>query len=87
MAIGPDDRAAFQRYFASAGLPFLGVPDPGGETLRRLGQEVNWLKFGRLPALLALARDGEVHQLHHARSVRDLPDFEAAAQTLVGIGT
>jgi peroxiredoxin len=82
VAIGPDGPDAFRDYFGRNGLPFTGVPDPGGKLLGLLGQEVNWLKLGRMPALLAVARDGHVAHIHKGRSMRDLPDFARALEAL-----
>ena len=80
--IGPDDAAAFTRYFDGHHLPFRGVPDRGGQLLAQLGQEVNWLRLGRMPALLAVARDGEIVHVHHGGSMRDLPDVDRALAAL-----
>jgi peroxiredoxin len=82
VAFGPDAPAAFRAYFARERLPFRGVPDPGGRLLARLGQEVNWFRLGRMPALLAVRGDGEVVHVHRGRSMRDLPDVDAALAAL-----
>lgn len=85
VAFGPDGPSAFRAYFARERLPFRGVPDPGGRLLAQLGQEVNWLRLGRMPALLAVRADGEVVHVHRGRSMRDLPDVDAALAAL-GVG-
>ena len=82
VAVGPDGAQAFHDYFGREHLPFRGVPDPGGRLLRALGQEVNWLKLGRMPALLAVAPGGEVTHVHHGRSMSDLPDIDRALAAL-----
>jgi peroxiredoxin Q/BCP len=82
VAIGPDDGPAFQRYFTRENLPFEGIPDPGGRLLGRLGQEVNWLRLGRMPALLAVDATGRVVHVHKGRTMADLPDFGRALAAL-----
>ncbi len=82
MAIGPDGPRAFREYFERHGLAFAGIPDPGGRLLALLGQEVNWLKLGRMPALLALGMDGEIVHRHNGRSMSDLPDLDEALRAL-----
>lgn len=86
IAVGPDDAKAFHTYFERESLPFRGVPDPGGKVLALLGQEVNWFKLGRMPALLAVTSDGEVVHVHKGGSMRDLPDLDAAVAALGASG-
>lgn len=85
IAIGPDGAAAFRALFERERIAFRGVPDPGGQLLAVLGQEVNWLRLGRMPALLAVGAGGEVVQVQRGRSMRDLPDLDRALDAL-GVG-
>lgn len=82
LVIGPDSREAFQRHFNRENLAFRGVPDPAGTLLSLLGQERNWIQFGRLPALLAVDPEGVIRFRHMGRSAWDLPDLDAACQAL-----
>jgi peroxiredoxin Q/BCP len=82
VAIGPDGADAMRRYFEGHAIPFRGIPDPGGELLRALGQEWRLLAFGRMPALLAYARDGREVTRHLGRSARDLGDLDTALAQL-----
>lgn len=82
LVIGPDSREAFRRHFARENLPFRGVPDPDGALLGLLGQARSWIQFGRLPALLAVDPEGRIRLRHMGRSVRDLPDLEAASRAV-----
>lgn len=79
---GPDGPRAFADYFARERMPFRGIPDPDGRLLALLGQEVNWLRLGRMPALLAVDAGGEVVHVHKGQSMRDLPSWDAALAAL-----
>jgi predicted signal transduction protein with EAL and GGDEF domain len=48
---------------------------------------VNWLRLGRMPALLAVAPGRRVVHVHKGRSMSDLPDFDRALGALAGAGT
>lgn len=82
MVVGPDGPDAFRSYFEREKLPFRGIPDRGGTLLGLLGQEQNWIKFGRLPAVLAIDPEGRVLARHMSRSARDLPDLGRIADAL-----
>jgi peroxiredoxin len=82
MAIAPDRADRLARYWEEHQLPFRVASDPDGQTLRALGQQVNWARMGRMPALLAVAADGTVLDAHYGSSMRDVGDV-AAARALV----
>jgi hypothetical protein len=41
VVVGPEDAAAFAKYFEKESLPFVGLPDPKHSVLKLYGQQVN----------------------------------------------
>lgn len=81
LVVGPEDRAAFTRYWEKEALPFIGLPDPNHEVADRYGQEVNLLKLGRMPALVVIDKHGLIRYQHYGHSMRDIP----ANQEILGL--
>jgi len=77
IVIGPDHPAAFKAFWRQQQLPFIGLPNPGGEMLRSFGQQVQWLKLGRMPAAMLIDKQGVIKHLHYGGSMADLPKNEA----------
>lgn len=75
--VGPDRVAQFKRYWIKEQLPFVGLPDPDHIVARLYGQQVNWLKLGRLPSLLVIDKQGRVHYRHDAGAMHDIPSNES----------
>lgn len=73
VVVGPEDAAAFARYFGENDLPFTGLPDPSHSVLKRYGQEVNLFKLGRMPAQVIIDRAGVVRYAHYGHSMADIP--------------
>jgi peroxiredoxin Q/BCP len=71
--IGPDSPASFAQYWAKESIPFRGLPDPEARVLTNLGQEVNVLKLGRMPAQILIDKNGVVRYAHYGTSMRDIP--------------
>jgi peroxiredoxin len=71
--VGPDDQKAFQNYWEKEDLPFIGLPDPKHTVARLYGQQVRWLKLGRMPALVVIDKGGRVHYRHYGASMSDIP--------------
>ncbi|GAB4515516.1 MAG: hypothetical protein Kow0047_27440 [Anaerolineae bacterium] len=74
IVVGPDDRDAFVRYWREHELPFIGLPDPEHRVADLYGQQVKWLRLGRMPALTLIDRDGYIRHVHYANSMRDIPE-------------
>ncbi len=70
---GPEKPAAFKAYWRKHRIPFVGLPDPKHEILKRYGQEVNLFKLGRMPAQVIVDRQGQVRFVHYGHSMRDIP--------------
>ncbi|HHX44574.1 MAG TPA: redoxin domain-containing protein [Chloroflexi bacterium] len=73
IAIGPDSREAFQRFWRENDIPFIGLADPSHTVADTYQQEVNILKLGRMPAQLLIDRQGMIRYQHYGRSMSDIP--------------
>jgi len=82
VAIGPEDAAAFQKYWAQEELPFVGIPDPRHRLAELYGQEVRLLKLGRLPAQILVDKAGIVRHLHYGSSMMDITTNEELLKLL-----
>ena len=76
MVVGPEDSNAFSDYWQKNDLPFLGLPDPSHTVLKRYGQEINLFKFGRMPAQVAIDKDGIARFVHYGHDMSDIPANE-----------
>jgi mycoredoxin-dependent peroxiredoxin len=74
IAIGTDSADRFRKHWERESIPFPGVPDPGKQLVKSLGQEFKLLKFGRMPAVMIVGSDGRVHHAHYGDSAADIPD-------------
>ena len=73
VVVGPEEPEAFRRYWSQEAMPGIGLPDPRHEAADLYGQEVNFLKLGRMPALFVVGRDGRLALCHYASSMSDIP--------------
>ncbi len=80
IVVAPDAPTRLSQYLRAHDMLFQAVSDQ--KLLQLLGQEVNWLKLGRMPALIAIGREGRVVYEHHGRSMSDLPDFQIVLSAL-----
>jgi peroxiredoxin len=74
IVVGPEDQAAFKKYWAANQLPFIGLPNPDHSVLKQFGQEVNLFKLGRMPAQVIIDRQGMARYVHYGKSMSDIPD-------------
>jgi peroxiredoxin len=72
--LGPNDRDGFKRIWQMEELQMVGLADPESKVANMYQQEVNLLKFGRLPALVVIDKQGIMRLVHHSKSMRDIPD-------------
>ena len=76
IAIGPEDREPLSDYWHKEKLPFIGLPDPKHAIAGLYGQQVKLLKFGRMPALVVVDKEGKIRYKHYAGSMGDIPPNE-----------
>jgi peroxiredoxin len=85
IVIGPEDGAAFARYWEKENLPFVGLPDPKHTVLKLYGQEINLFKLGRMPAQVIVDRTGQARYVHYGHSMSDIPSNEELLALLDGL--
>jgi len=76
VVIGPENAKKFSSYFSKHNLPFVGLPDPKHQVLKKYGQEIKLFKFGRMPAQLLIDKKGTVRFIHYGHSMSDIPSNE-----------
>jgi len=76
IAIGPENAETFSDFWHSNKMPFVGVADPKHTIADQFGQKVNLLKFGRMPALIVIDREGLIRYQHYGDSMSDIPPNE-----------
>jgi peroxiredoxin Q/BCP len=81
IALGPDGPNAFRTYWAANNFPFIGLPDLRSRVAATYEQEINLFKFGRMPALFVIDREGVIRYAHYGDSMSDIPTNE----TVLGI--
>ena len=73
LAVGPENAAAFKKYFGEHALPFIGLPDPDHSVLKTYGQEIKLFKFGRMPAQVLVDKNGTARFVHYGHDMTDIP--------------
>ena len=74
IAVGPDSKSDFKKFWEQKDMPFIGLADPDNRVAQMYDQEVNLLKFGRIPAQVIIDKDGIVQFAHYSRSMSDIPE-------------
>jgi peroxiredoxin Q/BCP len=74
VVVGPEDAAAFARYFEQESLPFIGLPDPRHSVLKLYGQQVHLFKLGRMPAQVLVDKAGIARYVHYGHDMTDIPE-------------
>ncbi len=74
IAVGPDSRETFKKYWEKQDMSFIGLADPDHKVARQYDQEVNFLKFGRVPAQMIIDKSGILRYVHYSRSMSDIPE-------------
>ena len=73
IVIGPEGPRAFASYWEKERFSFVGLPDPGHEVADLYGQQVKLLKFGRMPALVIIDKQGDIVYRHYGDAMSDIP--------------
>jgi len=74
VTLGPDGARAFKKYWEENQLPFFGCPDIKSRVADTYYQEVNLLKFGRMPAEIIIDPVGILRFMHYGSSMSDIPE-------------
>ena len=82
IAVGPDTRAAFKTFWEKNDIPYIGLADPDHEVAKQYDQEVNLLKFGRIPAQMVVDKEGVLRYVHYSNSMSDIPENEDILEKL-----
>lgn len=80
--MAPDKPDALRQHFEKERIPFEGIADPSQAVLKAFGQQYRWYLMGLLPAMVAIAPEGEIVWRHYAKSPSDLPDIGEALSAL-----
>ena len=82
LVVGPEGPKAFAKYFQENDLPFIGLPDPKHSVLKQYGQEIKLFKYGRMPAMLIIDKQGTVRFVHYGHDMTDIPANDDVLATL-----
>lgn len=74
LAIGPNTEDAFRQYWQNENIPYVGLPDPEHLVAVKYRQEVNLFKFGRMPLVSVIDKDGRIRYAHYGASMSDIPE-------------
>lgn len=85
MALGPDGPNAFKRFWETQSMPFIGLADIKSEVAGKFHQEVNWLKAGRMPAVLVIDLEGKIVYIDYGESMADIPSNKEVLKILEGL--
>ena len=82
LILGPDGPRAFKRYWEEEKMPFPGCADIGSKVADTYQQEVNFLKFGRMPAEIIIDKSGIIRFLQYGESMSDIPPIQQLLQII-----
>jgi peroxiredoxin len=73
LAVGPEGPHRFRQVWEEQRFPFVGLADPRHTVENRYGQEVIPAKFGRMPALMVIDKQGVIRYAHFGEDMSDIP--------------
>jgi peroxiredoxin Q/BCP len=82
ITIGPGSPKAYQHFWKDQDMPFIGLSDVGSQTTHQYFQEFNLLKFGWVPALFIIDKQGLIRYIHYGKSMADIPEDDAVLKIL-----
>lgn len=82
IALGPDGPNAFKRFWAEQEMPFIGLADIRSQVASTYHQEINWLKAGRMPAVLVIDKQGMIRFSEYGENMQDIPENETVLKVL-----
>jgi len=54
-------------------MPFIGCPDIKSKVANQFHQEIKLFKFGRMPAIFVIDKEGLIRYSHYGDSMSDIP--------------
>ena len=82
IVIAPHDTEKVKKYWEKEALPYIGIPDPDGVLGRLYGQQVKWMKLGRMPALFVVDKTGKISFAQYGNSMSDIPPNSVLLEVL-----
>lgn len=74
ITLGPDGPNSFKRFWETEQMPFIGLADIKSQIAGLYHQEVNWLKLGRMPAVLVIDQKGIIRFSDYGESMSAIPE-------------
>lgn len=71
--VGPENARMFNYFWEKEAMPFVGIPDPDHTAAGLYNQEVKLLKFGRMPAMVVIDKQGRIRYRHYGSAMSDIP--------------
>ncbi len=85
VAIGPESKEDFKKYWEENELDFYGIPDSDHRVLELYGQEVKILKMGRMPAQILVDKEAIVRFTNYGKSMKDIAENEEILKIIDGL--
>ncbi len=82
LAIGPNRREEFLRYWQKERIPFPGLADPSHRVAGLYRQEVKLFRMGRMPLVCLTDMQGNIRHAHYGASMSDIPSNEALLRVI-----
>lgn len=73
VVVSPEEARLFKYVWDKEAMPFVGIPDPKHIVAELYDQEIKLHKFGRMPALVLIDKQGQIRYRHYADSMSDIP--------------
>jgi peroxiredoxin Q/BCP len=70
VVVAKDSEKKVKEYWAEESIPYIGVPDPEGRIGSLYHQKS---KFGLMPAVFVIDREGVLKMAHYGTSMKDIP--------------
>ena len=76
IVVAPYDAEKVKNYWSKETLPYIGIPDPDSVLCNLYGQQINWMKLGRMPALFIVDAQGKIAFAQYGKTMSDIPSNE-----------
>ena len=82
VAVGPEEKEAFAKYWQENQMPFYGIPDPDHIIANKYDQKVSLIKLGRMPAHVIIDKQGMIKHVHYGASMKDIPENDSVLEKI-----